>query len=209
MCKEIEWRFEKRIIPYESSHKPMKKRVENIINGSASELIWLLEHQEIYTAGTSAKFKDLLNPNKFSIYKVERGGQYTYHGPGQRVVYVMLDIRKRSQNLREFVWLIEEWIIKTLQTFDIKGERNEGNIGIWVKDKEEELKKIAAIGIRIRKWITYHGFSINFNTNISGYDGIVPCGISNKRITSMHLLGPKIERLDLDKAIKENFKQVF
>ena len=103
MCKEIECRFEKRIIPYESSHKPMKKRVENIINGSASEMIWLLEHQEIYTAGTSAKFKDLLDPNKFSIYKVERGGQYTYHGPGQRVVYVMLDIRKRSQNLREFV----------------------------------------------------------------------------------------------------------
>ena len=174
------------------------KKSKKILEDSQPEV-------EIYLS----KFKDLLDPNKFSIYKVERSCQYTYHGPGQRVVYVMLDIRKRSQNLREFVWLIEEWIIKTLQTFDIKGERNKGNIGVWVKDKESELKKIAAIGIRVRRWITLHGVSLNVNPNLLHYRGIVPCGVKKYGLTSLKDQGITTSNALIDAALKRSFEVVF
>ncbi len=209
-----QWITEKDLIPYESAVPFMEKRIADIRDKQGSEgneLVWLLEHPALYTAGTSAKDDDLLD-NRFPVYKTGRGGEHTYHGPGQRIVYVMLDLKKRQggkPDIRGYVRLLEEWIIRTLAEFDVKGERREGRVGIWVVMPDGTESKIAAIGVRIRKWVTYHGISINVNPDLSHFEGIVPCGIAEHGVTSLHVLGKDVSMEDLDAALKSNFNDVF
>ena len=206
----VEWIFEKDAVAYPNAVELMEKRVADIRDTQGSETVWLLEHPALYTAGTSADESDLLEA-RFPVYKTGRGGEYTYHGPGQRVAYVMLDLKKRQSkpDVRHYVWSLEEWIIQTLAEFDIKGERREGRVGIWVVMPDGSESKIAAIGVRIRKWVTYHGIAINVNPDLSHFGGIVPCGISQHGVTSMHDLGKKISMEELDSVLKEKFRLVF
>lgn len=212
----IEWKIEKEPVDYEYAVSQMEQRVGLIHNNAASELVWLLEHQPLYTAGTSADSKDLLE-TRFPVYRSGRGGQYTYHGPGQRIVYVMLDLKKRLQgvpDVRRYIWSLEEWIIKSLDEFDVKGERREGRVGIWVDmqpfgGRPGEEAKIAAIGVRIRHWITYHGIAINVHPDLSHFSGIVPCGIAEHGVTSLARLGFEARLCDLDKALARHFEGVF
>lgn len=206
----VEWIVEKELVDYETAVNTMESRVAGIRLESDDELIWLLEHHPLYTAGTSAKDKDLIDAC-FPVHKTGRGGEYTYHGPGQRIAYTMLDLRARQNNkpdIRGYVYSLEEWIIQTLEEFDIKGERKDGRVGIWVLDGDKE-NKIAAIGVRIRKWVSYHGISINLNPNLSHFDGIIPCGISEHGVTSIHDLGKDISMKELDRALKQKFEKVF
>lgn len=205
----MEWKVSNGLVDYEGAVSAMEARVADIRSSAAADQVWLLEHPPLYTAGTSAKTSDLLNP-QFPVFETGRGGQFTYHGPGQRVAYVMLDLKKRqkSPDIKKYVCDLEGWIIRTLDRFDIKGERREGRIGIWVVTPTGE-KKIAAIGVRIRHWVAYHGISINVNPNLSHFDGIVPCGISEFGVTSLHDLGKTITMSELDQALKETFEEVF
>lgn len=188
----------------------MEQAVADIKSGSKSDQIWLLEHPPLYTAGTSANAKDLLNP-QFPVFDTGRGGEYTYHGPGQRVAYVMIDLKKQMQtpDIKKYIWMLEEWIIRTLAEFDIKGERREGRVGIWVVMTDGAESKIAAIGVRIRHWITFHGISINLNPYLSHFDGIVPCGIKGHGVTSIHALGKNISMDALDEALRKNFDYAY
>lgn len=191
---------------YEPCVIAMERTVADIKSGNDSDQIWLLEHPPLYTAGTSANDDDLLNP-QFPVFKTGRGGEYTYHGDGQRVAYVMMDLKKQMQtpDIKKYIWMLEEWIMRTLATFDIKGERRKGRVGIWVVLDDGTESKIAAIGVRIRHWITFHGISINLNPDLSHFNGIVPCGISNHGVTSIHALGhTDISMDDLDKALQEH-----
>jgi lipoyl(octanoyl) transferase len=189
----------------------MENRVAEIRTESKPETIWLLEHPSLYTGGTSAKESDLL-ATPFPVHQTGRGGQYTYHGPGQRIAYVMLDLQKRAKgqqaDVRKFVWQLEEWIIRTLAEFKIKGERREGRIGIWVTSENGE-NKIAAIGVRVRHGVTYHGLSINVDPDLSHYAGIIPCGINEFGVTSMKELGKKISLTELDQALKKTWEDIF
>ena len=209
-----QWITEKDLIPYENAVPFMEKRIADIRDKQGSggeELVWLLEHPALYTAGTSAKDDDLLD-NRFPVYKTGRGGEHTYHGPGQRIAYVMLDLKKRQggkPDIRGYVRLLEEWIIQTLAEFDIKGERREGRVGIWVVMPDGTESKIAAIGVRIRKWVTYHGISINVSPDLSHFEGIIPCGIAEHGVTSLHALGKDVSMDALDVALKSNFNDVF
>lgn len=191
---------------YEPCLSSMEKTVADIHGGKDSDQIWLLEHPALYTAGTSANENDLLS-SQFPVYQTGRGGEYTYHGPGQRVAYVMMDLKKVSQgpDVKKYIWMLEEWIIQTLSEFDIKGERREGRVGIWVIMPDGAESKIAAIGVRIRHWITFHGIAINLNPDLSHFDGIVPCGISNHGVTCIHDLNPDISMNDLDAALKRKW----
>ncbi len=195
--------------PYETAISEMEARVAAIRADTADELIWLLEHPPLYTAGTSAKAKDLLN-SQFPVFETGRGGQYTYHGPGQRVAYVMLNLKKRQSapDIKKYVWQLEEWIIRSLATLDVTGERREDRIGIWVNTPEGEAK-IAAIGVRIRHWVSYHGISINVNPDLSHFEGIVPCGINDYGVTSLEKLGIEATMLDVDEALKQSWDGVF
>lgn len=206
----VEWIFEKDAVAYPNAVELMEKRVADIRDSQGSETVWLLEHPALYTAGTSANEADLLEA-RFPVFKTGRGGEYTYHGPGQRVGYVMLDLKKRQSkpDVRHYVWSLEEWIIQTLAEFDIKGERREGRVGIWVVMPDGSESKIAAIGVRIRKWVTYHGIAINVNPDLSHFGGIVPCGISHHGVTSMHDLGKTISMEELDPVLKEKFRLIF
>ncbi len=207
----IDWEIEKELVDYDLAVNRMEQRVADICSGSQNECVWMLQHQPLYTAGTSAKDADLLD-NRFPVYKTGRGGEHTYHGPGQRVVYVMLDLKKRQKNkpdLRAYVRFLEEWIIQTLAEFDVKGERREGRVGIWVANADGTENKIAAIGVRIRKWVTYHGIAINLNPNLSHFGGIVPCGISEHGVTSIHALGKNISMHELDCALQKTFNKIF
>ncbi len=208
----IEWKIEKeQVVGYDAAVDAMEKRVADIRNDDADEMIWLLEHSPLYTAGTSAKDGDLLD-DRFPVYKTGRGGEHTYHGPGQRVAYVMLDLKERQNakpDLRKYVWLLEEWIILTLAEFGIKGERRDGRVGIWVVGADGAENKIAAIGVRIRKWVTYHGIAINVNPDLSHFSGIVPCGISEHGVTSMHDQGKNITMHELDCALQKTLKLSF
>lgn len=207
----IEWKSENNPVAYDFAVETMEKRVADIRSGNAPELVWLLEHPPLYTAGTSAKEGDLLD-TRFPVHKTGRGGEYTYHGPGQRVAYVMLDLKKHQGNMpdvRAYVCALEGWIIRTLGTFDVKGERRAGRIGIWVDQGAGREDKIAAIGIRIRHWVTYHGIAINVNPDLSHFDGIVPCGIREHGVTSLHDLGKAISMDMLDIKLKENFPDSF
>jgi lipoyl(octanoyl) transferase len=207
----IEWKSENNPVAYDFAVETMEKRVADIRSGNAPELVWLLEHPPLYTAGTSAKEGDLLS-TQFPVFKTGRGGEYTYHGPGQRVAYVMLDLKKHQGNIpdvRAYVCALEGWIIRTLGTLDVKGERRAGRIGIWVDQGAGKEDKIAAIGIRIRHWVTYHGIAINVNPDLSHFNGIVPCGIREHGVTSLHDLGKSIAMDRLDMKLKENFPDNF
>lgn len=198
-------------VPYEDAVAFMEDRVAAIRAGTAPELIWLLEHPPLYTAGTSARDGDLIDA-RFPVYRTGRGGQYTYHGPGQRVAYVMLDLRKRQQapDIKKYVWQLEEWIIKTLQYFDIKGERRAGRVGIWVTEKDGSESKIAALGVRIRHGVSYHGISINVDPDLSHFSGIIPCGIRDQGVTSLtRFLGRSVNMGRLDDALKAEWDHIF
>jgi lipoyl(octanoyl) transferase len=206
-----EWKLATEPVDYPAALAAMEARVQAIHEGTANELLWALEHPPLYTAGTSAKTEDLLTPERFPVYTAGRGGEYTYHGPGQRILYAMLNLKAHMQpapDLRRYVWLLEEWIIRTLNHFDVKGERREGRIGIWVVQPDGQENKIAALGIRIRKWISFHGIAINVNPDLSHFTGIVPCGIRAHGVTSLHALGKKISMEALDHALKEEFTQL-
>ena len=205
---DTEWKIEKEPINYTDAVNFMEERVKSIREDKTRNLVWLLEHPNLYTAGTSAEDKDLLNKN-IPVFKSGRGGQYTYHGPGQRIAYVMLDLKTRGSDVRKYVYDLEDWIIKTLATLGVTGERREGRVGIWVVNSDGSEDKIAAIGVRIRKWVSYHGIAINLNPDLSYYSGIVPCGIKQHGVTSLEKLGINISQEELDKALKENWNKVF
>lgn len=209
----VEWIEEKGLIPYIEAENFMKARAAAIASGEAEERIWLLEHPALYTAGTSAKPEDLVAPDRFPVFQTGRGGQYTYHGPGQRVAYVMLNLKERNPDVRAFVCNLENWIIATLARFDVTGERREGRIGIWVvRDAglaSEREDKIAAIGIRLHKWVSFHGISINVSPELEHFSGIVPCGIDEHGVTSLADLGVDVTMAQLDAALREEFDRVF
>ena len=205
---EIEYFLDKKTIDYLDSIEFMEKKIEDIHKNNCKEFLWFLEHDDIYTAGTSAKQKDLINSNKFKVYKSSRGGQYTYHGPGQRVVYLMLNLRKKGYDIRKFISLIEEWIIKSLKDIDVNAVNDKNHVGIWIKDKNS-LKKISSIGLRVRKGITFHGISINLNPNLENFKGINPCGNDPKDVTSLEEIGLKNKIKKFDQVLIKNFSTVF
>ncbi len=206
---DIEWRISDTPVAYEGAVAEMETRAAAIRAGTARELIWLLEHPPLYTAGASAKPQDLIAPDSLPVYKTGRGGQYTYHGPGQRVVYVLLDLKKHGNDVRCFVHNLEEWIIRTLARFSVKGERRTGRVGVWVARGAGREDKIAAIGVRVRKWVSFHGLAINVEPNLEHYAGIVPCGIAEHGVTSLVDLGLPVTMADVDAALRETFEDVF
>ena len=195
---------------YEPCLSDMEQTVTNIHTGTSSDQIWLLEHPSLYTAGTSAKASDLLS-HKFPVYETGRGGEYTYHGPGQRVAYVMMNLKNKidTPDIKKYIWMLEEWIIRSLAEFDIQGERREGRVGIWVIMPDKTESKIAAIGVRIRHWITFHGIAINVNPDLTHFNGIIPCGIQGHGVTSIHALGKNISMEAVDNALKKHAKDIF
>ena len=205
----VDWRVSSELIPYPQAVDFMEARAASIAAGETQECVWLLEHPPLYTAGTSAKPADLVAPDKFEVFQSGRGGQYTYHGPGQRVGYVMLDLRKRGRDVSAFVRALEQWIIDTLSEFEIIAERRSGRVGVWVTLDNGDEAKIAAIGVRLRKWVSFHGISINLNPDLSHFNGIVPCGILEHGVTSMAALGKEVSMDALDAALKQNFKILF
>ena len=213
----VQWEITEDKVDYETALAKMDNHVEKMIQGQAGEKIWLLEHPPLYTAGTSADRQDLVEPNRFPVFETKRGGQYTYHGPGQRVVYVMLDLNKRGKDVKKFVKNLESWITLTLSEFNVTGQSRDGRVGIWVERPDKPLKnngtleedKIAAIGVRLRKWITLHGLSINLDPDLSHFQGIVPCGIREHGVTSLVDLGLPVSMHDLDNALKKSFSKVF
>tara|TARA_B100001540_G_scaffold310452_3_gene328257 strand:- start:74 stop:715 length:642 start_codon:yes stop_codon:yes gene_type:complete len=205
----IEWKTSTGLIPYEQALAEMEARVAVISNNQAAELLWLLEHPPLYTAGTSADQNDLLEPDRFPVFDAGRGGQYTYHGPGQRVVYVMLDLRKRGRDVRKFVCDLEQWIIDTLAEFNVVGERRDGRVGVWVARDNGREDKIAALGVRVRKWVSFHGISINVEPDLGHFKGIVPCGLDQFGVTSLVDLGLPVTMDDLDTALIRCFEQTF
>lgn len=207
-----EWRISDLPVPYDEAVAEMEARVAAIAEGRARELVWLLEHPPLYTAGTSADARDLIDPKRFPVFKTGRGGQYTYHGPGQRVAYVMLDLKRRKPDVRAFVEDLERWLIAALAEFNVTGELREGRVGVWVRRPEKGLTaedKIAAIGVRIRKWVTFHGVSLNVDPDLDHFSGIVPCGISQHGVTSLADLGLTATMADADLALKRTFAGVF
>ncbi len=213
----VEWQVSDGLTPYVDAVAKMEARAADIAAGTADELIWLVEHPPLYTAGTSAKPADLVDPDRFPVFESKRGGQYTYHGPGQRVVYVMVDVGARGRDVRAFVQSLENWIIATLDRFNIKGEVRQGRVGVWVERPEKASlsdgtpreDKIAAIGVRLRKWASFHGLSINVDPDLSHFDGIVPCGISEHGVTSLVDLGLPVTMADVDVALKTTFASAF
>lgn len=208
----IDFRKDNDLIDYDVAHEFMKERVSDIISGTKSELLWFLQHSEIYTAGTSAKEADLVSPDRFPVYNTGRGGEYTYHGPGQRIAYVMLNLNRlhnKKPDLRKYVSTLEEWIINSIHHFGVTGETRSNRVGIWVKDKYGSEDKVAAIGIRVKKWITFHGISLNINPNLDNFSGIVPCGISDYGITSLEKLGVKANIEEIDEVLKKEFYKLF
>jgi lipoyl(octanoyl) transferase len=205
----IEWRISDAAVPYPEAIATMEQRVAAIRAGAAAELVWLLEHPPLYTAGTSARREDLLAPERFPVFEAGRGGQYTYHGPGQRVAYLMLDLERRKPDLRRYIFQLEEWIIRTLDAFNLRGERRPDRIGIWVVGPGGREAKIAAIGVRVRRWVTYHGVAINLDPDLEHFGGIVPCGISGFGVTSFADLGLTTTMADLDAALMATFDEVF
>ncbi len=204
-------------VPYPDALERMEAQVARIAAGEGEETVWLLEHPPLFTAGTSAKPQDLLWTDRFPVYEARRGGEYTYHGPGQRVAYAMLDVGRRGRDVRAFVWQLEEWVIRTLAAFNVRGERRPGRVGVWVTrpdkpplaDGSPREDKIAAIGLRLRRWVSFHGISINVEPDLSHFDGIVPCGIRGHGVTSLVDLGLPVTMEDVDLALKASFAEVF
>jgi lipoyl(octanoyl) transferase len=213
----VEWRIEPGLTAYEDALAFMEARAAAIRDGSAAEMVWLVEHPPLYTAGTSARPGDLVDPDRFPVFNAGRGGEYTYHGPGQRVAYVMLDLKRRREDVRAFVAALEAWIITTLDRFNIRGERREDRVGVWVvrpdrppmPDGSPAEDKIAAIGIRLRRWVSFHGIAINVEPDLTHFSGIVPCGVSDHGVTSLVDLGLPVTMADLDDALKQSFEAVF
>jgi len=201
----IEWTITEQPIEYNDAIAVMEDTVADIRAGKSPEQVWLLEHPPLYTGGTSAKQSDLVNP-RFPVFETGRGGQYTYHGPGQRVGYAMLNLKERQQtpDIKQYVSSLEQWIIDTIAEFGIKGERREGRVGIWVVKPDKTEAKIAAIGVRVRHWVTFHGISINLNPDLSHFNGIVPCGISDAGVTSFKDLGLETTMDELDQALQKH-----
>ena len=207
-ARPVRWEVANGLVPYEAAVARMEREVANIAAGTANELVWLVEHPAIYTAGTSAKDTDLISPQRFPVHVTGRGGQYTYHGPGQRVAYVMLDLKRCGQDVRAFVAALEDWLIATLGCFNVKGERREDRVGVWVRRGTNE-DKIAAIGIRLRHWITYHGISLNVDPDLTHFDGIIACGVTEHGVTSLVDLGLPVTIADADIALKNSFHSIF
>ena len=205
----IEWRISDERVDYRVAVAEMEARVAAIRAGEAAELVWLLEHPPLYTAGTSARDEDLVDPHRFPVHRTGRGGQYTYHGPGQRVAYVLLDIKARGSDVRAYVTALEDWIIAALGSFALKGERRRGRVGIWIDKGGGTEQKIAAIGVRIRRWVSYHGIALNVDPDLSHYDGIVPCGIAEHGVTSLVREGIIATLPEVDAVLMETFGQVF
>lgn len=213
----VEWRIEPGLTAYEDALAFMESRAAAIRDGSAAELVWLVEHPPLYTAGTSARESDLVEPNRFPVFNAGRGGEYTYHGPGQRVAYVMLDLKRRREDVRAFVAALEAWIISTLGRFNVRGERREDRVGVWVvrpdrppmPDGSPAEDKIAAIGIRLRRWVSFHGIAINVEPDLGHFSGIVPCGVTDHGVTSLVDLGLPVTMMDLDVALKSAFEGIF
>ncbi len=213
----VEWIHSKAPVPYPDALAQMEARVAAISAGAAPEAIWLLEHPPLYTAGTSANPADLVQPGRFPVFAAGRGGQYTYHGPGQRVAYVMLDLNSRGRDVRRFVCALEDWVIATLAEFNLKGERRAGRVGVWVTrtdkapnpDGSPREDKIAAIGVKLRRWVSFHGISINVEPDLGHFEGIVPCGIREHGVTSLVDLGLPVTMADLDAALAATFPRVF
>ena len=211
----IQWKHENKLIDYRFAENAMSKRVEEIISNQNKELIWFLEHNNIYTLGTSAKTSDFKSEVSIPTYQTKRGGQTTYHGPGQRVIYLMLDLRNGKRDLKQLVWNIEEWLILVLNELGLSGYRIPGLIGVWVEDPKDvnsdgtRDKKIAALGLRVKKWVTFHGLSFNVSPDLGFFDEINPCGISGKGVTSLKELGVKIKMEDVDRIFERNFAKIF
>lgn len=213
----VGWRVEPGLLDYPQALAFMEAYAESIRSAGAPETIWLVEHPPLYTSGTSARAEDLIDPERFPVYAAGRGGEYTYHGPGQRVAYVMLDLKRRREDVRAFVAALEEWIIRTLDAFNIRGERREDRVGVWVQRPERPPMpdgsmaedKIAAIGIRMRKWVSFHGIAINVEPDLTHFGGIVPCGVQKHGVTSLVDLGLPVTMTDLDIALKAAFEDVF
>ncbi len=208
----ISWLVSEGLADYGKACRVMEARARAIAEGKAGELVWLVEHPPIYTAGTSAKPHDLLQPERFPVHRSGRGGQYTYHGPGQRVAYVMLDVGKRFGDVRAFVHALEEWLIETLAGLGVSGERRADRIGIWVARPERRAgseDKIAALGVRLRKWVSFHGVALNVAPDLEHFSGIVPCGIEGHGVTSLADLGLKVTMSEADRALKDAFEHVF
>jgi lipoyl(octanoyl) transferase len=213
----IEWVISDGLIPYPDAVVEMEARAAAISAGKAAERVWLLEHPPLYTAGTSALARDLLVPDRFPVFKTGRGGQYTYHGPGQRVAYVMLDLNRRGPDLRRYVSQLEDWIIAALARFGVTGERRKDRIGVWVRrpakaplpDGEAAEEKIAAIGVRVRRWVTFHGISLNVDPDLDHYAGIVPCGQRGYGVTSLADLGIPVSTAEVDVALRVEFERLF
>lgn len=209
--RPVEWRIFESPLAYPEALEQMEARAAAIAAGEASEAVWLLEHPSLYTGGTSARAEDLLQA-RFPVYPAGRGGQYTYHGPGQRVAYVMLDLTRRGRDVRCLVQGLEQWVIDTLAAHNITGERREGRVGVWVQRPEKGAgreDKIAAIGVRVRKWVTFHGISLNIAPDLSHYDGIVPCGIADQGVTSFEDLGMLISMAEVDSVLRGRFEAIF
>ena len=208
----VVWRISDSYIAYETALDEMQLRADAIARGEAAELVWLLEHPPLFTAGTSARTQDLLSPERFPVFKAGRGGQYTYHGPGQRGVYVMLDLNRRGKDVRALVSGLERWMIDTLRDLGVEAGRREGRVGVWVERPEKgdgAEDKIGAIGIRLRRWVSFHGLSLNVSPDLEHYSGIVPCGISGYGITSLEDLGKTTDMSEVDARLQENFERLF
>lgn len=213
----VEWRIFEGLQPYAPTLAAMEAQAARIAQGSAPEAIWLLEHPPLYTAGTSARAEDLTDPGRFPVHVAGRGGQYTYHGPGQRIVYVMLDLNARGRDVRRFVCGLETWVIAALAEFNVAGQRRPGRVGVWVErpdkpplpDGTMRDDKIAAIGVKLRRWVSFHGFAVNVEPDLSHYAGIVPCGITGHGVTSLVDLGLPVTMHDLDMALARTFARAF
>ncbi len=208
----VEWIVSDALVDYATAMAEMEAHVERIARGEARERVWLLEHPPLYTAGTSADDADLIAPDRFPVYRTGRGGQHTYHGPGQRVAYVMLDLKRRRQDVRAFVAALEAWIIATLWNYHIRGERREDRVGVWVRRPDRGVSvedKIAAIGIRLRKWVTFHGISFNVEPDLEHFSGIVPCGIQDHGVTSLVDLGIPVTMPENDIVLRAEFEKIF
>jgi lipoyl(octanoyl) transferase len=212
VSEPVEWVVAEGLTGYDEAVAEMEARAALIADGQARERVWLVEHPPLYTAGTSARDEDLIAPERFPVFRSGRGGQFTYHGPGQRVAYVMLDLKRRQPDLRRFVAALEGWLIGALDDFNVRGERREDRVGVWVRrpDKGAATEdKIAAIGIRVRRWVSFHGISLNVEPDLTHFDGIVPCGVSEHGVTSLVDLGLPVTMPEVDSVLREAFERVF
>ena len=208
----VDWKIFEKEADYPTTLHKMRETARRIANGACNEQVWLVEHPPLYTSGTSADQNDLIAPNRFPVYEAGRGGQFTYHGPGQRVAYPLLDLKQRGRDVRAYVQHLEAWIIDTLAAFNIDAARSQGRVGVWVKRPELGAlreDKIAAIGVRVSKWVSFHGISLNVSPDLSHYGGIVPCGISDQGVTSFEDLGHIVSMAEVDMALRENFEKHF